>query len=644
MKTAKYITSILLLLLVFAFIGETYVWHIESFETEYDYVTFYLPKGTAQEDMLNDIERSARKNNLQVFVVQKKIESRLADKIIIYGTKGVEKTVKDRSSIHTGDFNSIFLGNVSVSIQDLRQIPDVSKISMYQVVGEAQDVICFKKELVDQYAGAFPRKGYVSLNSRLNIALVWAVVLSLFVLMTLYQVALLKKETVVRMISGENIKSFVFKNIGMDTFSYVFIFVMTYRLTGLFTEVRFQLKTSVVLYVFFLLCNAAFHLLLLNIDYKSDIATKKSAKKVLNISYCYQITAVFLTVLVMSGAIGLIYEGFQFYKQKEFFQAYSDYSYVMLASFDDDRDESAQAMRTQLYMKKLEEGKALSLVDLGNKYQENDNYIFADIGAEAYLAEKIPELRNFHLENKVYFIKPKDYEKTGNDEDLSEDYFSRYYLGDFDSEIIYYADDAEIISTVGIDRVVSELKKNPVIILNGMKTLHSEDLEFDYIWQSTMFQLTDTEWKAFLRDHDFENEIAYKTNAYGNYLLKWEFFKKGIAIGTALLAILLLLETIIINNILNYEYNVNSVELSIKKILGYSLRERYQKILGSTFLWIGLGTALAVAAAFLTGLSSYFYILAGSLFLAVLELLIVLRYVYRMENINVQRILKGGML
>lgn len=50
MKKIKYITSILLITFVFGFIGELYVWHIDTFESKYQYVNMYLPRGGAEEE------------------------------------------------------------------------------------------------------------------------------------------------------------------------------------------------------------------------------------------------------------------------------------------------------------------------------------------------------------------------------------------------------------------------------------------------------------------------------------------------------------------------------------------------------------------------------------------------------------------
>ena len=51
MKIIKFLTAIPLFWLMIIFIGEVYVWNLESFETGETYVTFYLNEPEAEEKM-----------------------------------------------------------------------------------------------------------------------------------------------------------------------------------------------------------------------------------------------------------------------------------------------------------------------------------------------------------------------------------------------------------------------------------------------------------------------------------------------------------------------------------------------------------------------------------------------------------------
>lgn len=649
MVITKYLTNILLTIIVLVFIGETYVWHISEFETKFSYVTFYMQKGTTQEEMLSDISHAADKEDVMVFVVDRKIESALLEKVRIYGTTGVKEYLKDDTDVCDGNFDSVFLGKSIVRIHHFKEIPDVTIENTYRVIGEKENVVRFKQDLVDKYAGAFPREGYQSFNSRLDIILVWGIVLVFFLLLTLFQVALIKKEMIIRLISGERLGEFVVKKILADIFFYLVIFSISILILKHFTEVTYQLGTSVVCILAFLIINSILYIWLFITDYKKDMTTKRSAKKVLGISYTYKVVTVFITILLMSSCMGLIYEGIQYYKQNDFFENHRNYSYVMIATLNDKREEQAYQLCQDIYKKYALQGKTISLTGLQDLDSKDDNYIFADRGTVGYLKSKIPELNHMDLEEKVYIIRPNDYEKTGNKKENSNRIFTTYYNSPTQAnsatgnsklqfQEIRYSGNIEIISLNGEDGVDSAIKKNPVILLNN---LNPESID-QYVWQATMLDISKTEWKALLKDNDFEHEIAYRTNVYDNYIYHLKMIKRGILIGIVLLSILLLLESLIIRTILKYEYQINAIELSIKKVMGYGIFSRHKRIIGITVSCGTVGLLLAVAACFFLGLSAYSYILSGGALILITELAVVIRYIYHLESVNVQRILKGG--
>lgn len=221
MKKIKYIISLILFIIVFGFIGEIYVWYIDSFETSYTNVTMYLQKDTTQEQMIQDIYHAAEKENVEVFTIDQEIENIFSTKRIIYGTDGVEPYLSDISKIEPGNFQSIFLGNVQIEFKSLKEIEDISQTELYQVIGSKDNIIEFKKELVNQYAGRFPQDGSGSNENLFIVIAIWSVSLLFILLMTLYEVALMKKEVMIRIICGESLINVINKNIWLDLAVYV---------------------------------------------------------------------------------------------------------------------------------------------------------------------------------------------------------------------------------------------------------------------------------------------------------------------------------------------------------------------------------------------------------------------------------------
>jgi len=232
MNRIKYIFGAILIFLVLIFIGEIYVWHVEDFETEFKYVTFYAQKNISQKEMLEDIYEAGKNNNVDVFLVEHKINNSFSSNISIYCTAGVEKYLENNSDIIKGKFESIFLGNIKVKIYSLSEVPDISKFTEYRMIGSNKDIIEFKKDLIDKYGGKFPQEGYSSIDSQLDISIIWGITFSLLLFMTLFDINKSKKEVVIRILSGERLITIIAKKIALDltVFGMIFIiFVKTYQ-------------------------------------------------------------------------------------------------------------------------------------------------------------------------------------------------------------------------------------------------------------------------------------------------------------------------------------------------------------------------------------------------------------------------------
>lgn len=104
MRKIRYITSIIFIAVILIFIGDMYVWNIDSFETEYISTTMYLPEGSSQEQMLEDIEKKATEHNCLVFAVNRNLETIHSETVSIYGMNGVEDIVRKESAINRGEY------------------------------------------------------------------------------------------------------------------------------------------------------------------------------------------------------------------------------------------------------------------------------------------------------------------------------------------------------------------------------------------------------------------------------------------------------------------------------------------------------------------------------------------------------------
>ena len=642
MNLAKYIIRGLLVAVACLFIGELYIWHISDFETKYSSMTFYLQKGDTQQQMLSDLEEAARKTEVEVFVVDHGVESNVREVVTIYGTAGVQPFLEQDCDLKEGEFDSLFLGKTTVRFLSFDQIPDLTKIEYYQAIGAESDIVRFKQELVDSYAGAFPEEGYDASNDAGIVAGIWGITLALFLLSTLYRIALLKKEGIIRIVSGERLFDFARRKALEDAAGYGAVFATVLPLLCLVTEAGYKLGITILCMAVFLILNTAMYGLLLITNYKRDLAGRTNVRPVLTISYFYKCCSMVVILLILSATAGLVYQGIDCFRQKGFFEEQKSYSYIMLSSMDEEKWQTAEQVWAQLYQRKAAARETISLVELDDFRTGESRYIYADRGALPYLKETIPSLQEKEFqEGYTYILSPKGTSK----EELegAKECLDSYCGMETETKYSSYRGQADVIAVKSEDRIESVRKNNPIILLNCEGEAHLGSVD-GYITQSAMYQFRGEEWERLLAESDLEGEIAYKTGVYENYQVQWKFLKRGMTIGLVLTGIALLMESLMISIILRYEYYVNAEELALKKIFGYRMMERIAKLLKMTVSCSGMILVLvSVITSFLEKDAILYILLSGGLLLTV-ELLLIFWYARYFDRINVQKILKGGLL
>ena len=572
--------------------------------------------------------------------MSREVENIFSSKTTIYGTKGVESYLHHNSNIDEGEFQSIFLGNVSVEFKDLDEIEDISQMEVYQVIGEADNITEFKVDLVNKYAGKFPQLGYVDHENLFIIVAIWGISLGLILLMTLYEVALMKKEVMVRAICGESIINFIIKNIIVDGLVYLSIFMAIALSMRRITTITYYFPISLFAIIIFLILNSLLYTFLYFTDYKKDMGSKESSKKVLNLSYVYKVLSIILVISSMFGCIELIYQGITYYRQKSFFEERKDYSYLSLTTTQDD-----DSVYTDIYRQLSQKGNVISLIKLDTMVNNETNgvgYVLGNSGAIDYLKSNIYEMKNLSFEEKIYFVIPEKYKDNQDVYTELEDIWTSYYIGDYDYEFIFYKGIVNIMSINNFGKVSTGFLENPVIIFNNIS-------DYDRYWNmlqiftSSLFKISNEELEKIISDYGLENEVYYRTNIYEHYLYKWQTVERNMVIGIVLFVVLLTLESTIISVIISYEYRVSAMELSLMKVLGYKVFERYRKLWITTFISASLSLMITTIVFCLMGYSLK-YIMIGGISLIFIELVIMSYYIHRADQVNIQKVLKGGTL
>lgn len=387
LKKIKYITSAILICITFILIGEFFVWHLSSFYSAFPSTTLYLQEGQDAKDLITDVENAAENADIDAFAVNTKINNSFSATINIYGTKNAKQYLVDYDSVLEGSVKSLVLGNIEVNYYTLKQLPEENMPKVYFLIGQHENNVLFKQTLIDKYAGNFPDQVNASDNGFAMIIGIWAIVFTLLLLISIYDIALIKREVIVRIVSGEPLLSFIMMNIVKDILFFSIIFLVLLFLLNAFTVVTYHLIATVISFSIFLVINSFLYLGLLKTDFRKDVSSKQSAKNVLKLSYIYKCVAIVIAIFIMSGNVSLIIDGMNYYRQKDFFQTYNDFNYININTLlkENNEEYNKKPLLTNELLKKQNK---LTLVDL-QSWGMDIEYVYTDGSAKAYLEDNI---------------------------------------------------------------------------------------------------------------------------------------------------------------------------------------------------------------------------------------------------------------
>ncbi|MGR6125954.1 DUF1430 domain-containing protein [Paenibacillus sp. SER-28] len=658
MKTIKYMISFCIFFIGVLIVGESQIFYLDNFYTPYRYTSLYLQYGQEERDMINDTLEAAKKNDVDVFTFTKTKNNNDITNIRIYGSPGVEKHINNNLDIYSEKYKSLFLGDIQFSFYPLEQIQGIKDIHDFYIIADYNKADQFKAELINKYAGNFPQPGYIYNDTRNTMIAIWILMIAVTLLLTYYDVIYQKKENLIRISMGERIAAIIWKNILKDSFLYVTMLLIIFTVLKSVTTVSMNLEISLISLILLLIFNALVYLNLRSYHVKEAFSNAKSStKKLLSVNYGLKLVSVVLTILVISSNLALIFESYLLYKQKPFFKDHANYSYITVQyrpvmgkdGIGDPKWEESELLQTEFYTRYFRESKATLLSMIHMPLAESAPTIMANHNAFPYLEKNIKELSELDLKKEVYFILPSVLSNNAQVvTDLREEF--KFFEGrevQDNFKVIYYENNVNLVAINANNAYGSELIKNPIIIFNNVSP-ETQSLKYEpnravYLTE-IMYDITDEEFKRFVQENQLTdtNASLTKTNILQKYNDSWNIAKQVLYINSVFSLLVLLLEFMIISSITKLEYEVNAIELSIKKVLGYSVWEKNRKIIGMTLITTIISIGIAIIAAFGFGLNSASYLIWGGIVILVSELTVILFHIRRIENLKIQKILKGG--
>ena len=134
------------------------------------------------------------------------------------------------------------------------------------------------------------------------------------------------------------------------------------------------------------------------------------------------------------------------------------------------------------------------------------------------------------------------------------------------------------------------------------------------------------------------------TNVGEDYIYSHSFLVKLISFISSLCVLVLLLDIAIIVSEAKMEFRLSSMEISLKKVLGYSFYERHKRFISVNLIEnIAVVILICIVSIFISNASVGIALLIGSL-LTIIEMAIIFTNIMWVEKTNISKSLKGGCL
>lgn len=682
MAKAKYIISFFLFLAAFLFIGESYNYFLENFQNSYTQIGYFLPTGENEQRMNNDILERASDFDASVFAIEKTDEGTFSRTITVYSSDGVKEILQNDWNIKSGNINSFFSGITTFHFEPFEKAtekimqncwyPDKSPHELYEMVYPG---------MVD-YSGAF-RNEPVSNTSKIMVAGIWLIVLLALLLLTTYDISYGRKEQSIRIILGADNKILKQKKIIFDLLGFSFSAILAFVTLIPFTTPEFELFISLVCFALILMANTVLLTWGMRIKQKTPLK-KHLSNKVLGFSMGLKGLTAILTVIVLSMTLGLSIEGIKLYSQKSYYEAQNNMVHADIAyPYDYDKMElftGSSDGRPPLNTKEQVQDNFLrysySKLDCSLLYSHSykkvaprygDKYIFANLQGLNSYKDFIPNWEELCANEGTYILLPEQYNQgTVMNEFLSFGNILGISEEDI-SGVVTYKNGLSVVSEGRRDGEYdySYRTKNPIIVLDTYDygnlplyeisySLHEADQLNGVIYKNADFLMQFISVrKDYEQIYSFVNScgsdainpnlIEFSIEKVGDWFNGlWKLQNRSLLISVILTLLLLILEIQITTLVLRISYEAHAKELTVKKVLGYSMIERYRGF----FLLSGVICATSLIGASLVFLFLKIgiiqYMIYGSLIVWVIDWMILIILTKKNDRLEIQRVLKGG--
>lgn len=653
MRAGKSIALAIILLFGIVMQCEIFQTNLGNFDTgEYQNAEIYYETGQERTEILSEILQTSEMYGVHPFVTVITFQNEIEKTLCIYGDETVRDALNKEQGITDKLYSSLASGITQVEYRDFGELLEESGQRLYTVsfVGDSSDIFEVCEALIDTDHISYP--AVTGANEHDMTYIIWITIDMVMLLMTILCVAVKKKEVTIRISMGQDIKKIVLKYIAVEILIDLLLFLGVRAFCLLFLSGEYMAKTVLGLYLVGIGISCITYFSFAFYDIRRAFSNVFVTRGVKNIIYVLKFIVSVGTVFTIITNISLIMQNRITLGKMDFADAYQNYSYLELADRNSlgedvgDRWENLYEINNRIYTENYDKlqpavsGMVLQDGDSGVKYVLVNEYGAMNLEAFANGLEYDREA------DVIYFI-PEQYDTDATMEDAK--YCLEKIISDSsglkEQVVVYHDKRSYSYVNRNLEKNMSTVS-NPVVIYAAFHGMDYKDRIRIDDTKNVMFRLTDEDVENLKKTYSLEEngyemivtKVTERFEYYNNLL------RQGISFCSSIAIFILFLNIILTVTIVITEYRNNAMELSVKKILGYSLVRRSLKIV----LFSVISNVIVIAAAVVIGICSELYTvqtgLAVGIVLLVIDLGIEMINILRIEKESMLKTLKGGCL
>lgn len=636
--------------LIFGFIMQSEIFQNElfNFSTAYYKASSFEVSTENIQDFLDDAQKASSKNNVEVFTYYKEIKSKFRFTLHIYGDSDViRKSIKDVANVEEKEYTSLISGISDVKYHDLKELEpeSVNYENFICYIGDEDEVNSTYKDLEAKYNLTSPQ--YWNATEKDMIIIVWGMISLLMIIMNLVEVIRRKKEIAVRVLFGESVSSIVFKTAIINLVSSIVLFILAKLLMLNFISGAYENKLIILIYLLGVALSTLPYFIFYSMDIKKLLSNATDEKGSMYLLYALKLIAGALTIITLITNISSI--NGNLFADGSLLKSYYNANYlrVQTEGFDLDKE---QKFWDEVYEKEYSVMNPSICINILNG--KNDVVFVNNNGKDMLQGFKESVEKESLDENDliIFIPKGKSYEENKMLAYDRLDFCFKYPKEDFKDWKIKYVEYSDYkyfsyLDNNSIDGI--ERTKNPIIIyqLNNDLKIDGANLQ-SYKGEAILFNTTKENLEEICSKYEdiLGNYNQVITNVEDQYNYNHTFLVKLLAFLSSLCVVIIFLDIAIILAVSQLEFRRNAMKISLMKILGYGIFNRHKSFLSLIMIEnLVIFTGFLILSLISKRIDTEITILVSALVILI-EFIIIIFNIIRIERTNVQKSLKGGCL